>query len=94
MGLAMISRVAGMWDATSPFWVQCEFLPPCTSVQVGARFGVCRNLGQIITLLLSLQEWGVDLKLTFSEPRTGLSLSLSLKLLPRLQGLFVIRPAC
>lgn len=53
------SRVAGMWDATSPFWVPCDTPPhptPRTLVQDSARFGVCRNLGQIITLLLSLQS--------------------------------------
>lgn len=41
------------------------------------RFAGYRNLGQIITLLLSLQGWGADLKLTFRGPGTGLSPSLA-----------------
>lgn len=67
--------------------------PPCTFLQDEAWFGVCRNLGQIITLLPCLQRWGADLKLTFSGPRTGRSPSLA-KAAAKASGTVCHPPAC
>lgn len=80
MLLAMFARVAGTCGATTPFLN-------------GARFGVCRNLGQIITLLLSLQGWGADLKLTFHGPVTGHSPFLA-KAAAKVSGTVCHPPAC